>query len=67
MSIIKGDTVSYTGTVSQLEGIYLEDVPVRSLKNMLVVDADYGTYDHAESIYTSDGYVFPADLLELID
>ena len=60
-----GDKVNFIGTAEQLVAIYLEDVPVLELQNMEVVDVDDITYDDSKSIYTEEGYVFPAKLLEV--
>ena len=64
--IAVGDTVNYTGNAEQLVSIYLEDVPVLELQDMQVVNTDLGTYDHSLSVYTDAGYVFPANLLEIV-
>jgi len=64
--ITVGDTVNYTGNAEQLVSIYLEDVPVLELQDMQVVNTDLGTYDHSLSVYTDAGYVFPANLLEIV-
>ena len=61
-----GDTVKFLGNAEQLMNIYLDDVPVLELQDMLVVNTDLGTYDHSLSVYTDAGYVFPANLLEIV-
>ena len=45
--------------------IYLDDIPVLELQDMLVVNTDLATYDNSLSVYTDAGYVFPANLLEI--
>ena len=60
-----GDTVKFIGNAEQLMNIFLDDVPVLELQDMLVVNTDYATYDNSLSVYTDAGYVFPANLLEI--
>ena len=50
-----GDTVKFLGNAEQLMNIYLDDVPVLELQDMLVVNTDLATYDNSLSVYTDAG------------